>query len=480
VKRAIAPLNHKQAIAQGFPPAHLPRLLLNTYEDKSVAKRKGIGQWRNPAAFWGDTQNWSYDALEPAWPGYDFDSVGTDPLPFEFGPGSIPFTVKPGHDFDPKARVFVLALEPGIEILGFTQETYVLTAAPTNYTTHAVQLSTGSTLQFSTILWLDGSTPILQLGNQRDVYSGTAGADVIFAGGGNDDISGLDGHDVIRGQSGNDKIWGGAGNDTLLGDADHDRLWGQGGDDYLNGGTSNDILYGGPGNDILDGMDGNDLLMGGVGGDTLIGGAGNDTLYAGPGTDNVDSYSPPQQLYGGAGNDVLHGSSTTDLIYGDDGNDVAYGYAGDDEIYGGAGSDTLYGGAGNDELDGNIGPDFLYGGLGNDTLRGGNGNDLLSGGDGNDLLVGGFGTDTVWGGAGADTFAFNDVSEGIDLIQDFNWTEGDKIRVSMPGFGATSLADFSYTTASGALSFKGIQFATLQAGTNFLPSLDLELVNYSY
>ena len=154
-------------------------------------------------------------------------------------------------------------------------------------------------------------------------------------------------------------------------------------------------------------------------------------------------------------------------------NFYGYYYNGSDNISGGSGNDTLYGGSGHDRL---------YGDSGNDRLYGESGNDYLYGGSGNDTLKGGSGNDTLKGGLGADKFVLSDgpvYYVGIDTITDFNYAEGDKILISKSGFGgASSTSQFSYNNSTGALSFKGKHFATLQSGlgAGFIPSLDIELV----
>ena len=148
------------------------------------------------------------------------------------------------------------------------------------------------------------------------------------------------------------------------------------------------------------------------------------------------------------------------VIYGTPNADPLLGGTGDDDfVYGRAGNDVLYGEAGNDVLYGEAGNDVLYGGLGADTLIGGAGNDILV------------------GGAGADKFRFNFLSEKVDIIQDFFWTDGDKIEVSASGFGATSLSQITYNAGNGALSFLGNQFATIaNIPSGFAVSLDVVLI----
>ena len=155
---------------------------------------------------------------------------------------------------------------------------------------------------------------------------------------------------------------------------------------------------------------------------------------------------------GGAGNDTLIGNAVNNVLEG------------------GTGNDTLRGNAGNDSLFGSNGNDYLDGGNGNDSISGGAGNDTLLGYSGNDTLIGGAGNDTLYGGVGADRFVFNYLFEGIDIIKDFQWTEGDTIQISNWGFGATSNSQFSYNYITGALFFDAsvndfiaaTQFATIE------------------
>lgn len=133
---------------------------------------------------------------------------------------------------------------------------------------------------------------------------------------------------------------------------------------------------------------------------------------------------------------------------------------------------------GNETLIGTLRDDNLNGGTGDDYLDGLGGNDALDGGTGNDTLVGGLGNDTLTGSADADTFVFNYLLEGIDLINDFKFIEGDKIQISQIGFGASSISQFTYDNSTGTLFFEQTPFASLQPnlGSGFIPSLDITLV----
>ena len=59
-----------------------------------------------------------------------------------------------------------------------------------------------------------------------------------------------------------------------------------------------------------------------------------------------------------------------------------------------------------------------------DALNGNRIDETLQGGAGEDTLNGGKGDDVIVGGEGADDF---ELSAGNDVIQDFNWREGDQI-----------------------------------------------------
>jgi Ca2+-binding RTX toxin-like protein len=165
-------------------------------------------------------------------------------------------------------------------------------------------------------VWLQAGTGIgvRIIGSEgRDLVLGTAGNDVVDAGGGDDLIFAGSGNDIVDGGAGDDEIHGGAGDDQLNGGEGDDTLYGEDGDDILAGGQGNDTLFGGMGDDILDGGNGHDLLVGGAGNDILDGGDGNDRLVGGAGNDT---------LIGGAGNDILEGGPGKDILYGGTGLDT--------------------------------------------------------------------------------------------------------------------------------------------------------------
>ncbi len=145
--------------------------------------------------------------------------------------------------------------------------------------------------------------------------------------------------------------------------------------------------------------------------------------------------------------------------------------------------ENAYGGTGNDWLYGNSANNYLDGSAGNDHLLGYGGNDPLVGGSDDDNLTGGSGVDTLWGNRGADNFIFNYLSEGIDIIKDFQSTEGDQIQIYGSRFGASSTSQFSYNSSTGGLFFEpsgtigSIQFATIENKPSvFSVALDIEII----
>jgi len=207
---------------------------------------------------------------------------------------------------------------------------------------------------------------------------GNLGTGIVETGSNGDDLRGLgDGADRYDGVNGADTVTGLGGNDTLIGSA---------GDDRMFGGVDNDSLQGGAGSNYLRGDEGDDAAQGGEGFDDINGNMGNDTLF------------------GGASMDWVVGGKDNDIIFGESGDDIAYG---------------------------NLGDDTVGGGTGNDIVRGGQGDDIVRGDDGADTIAGDRGSDTMSGGIGPDRFiSFSDA--GTDRIIDFNYDEGDRLRLD-PG-----------------------------------------------
>ena len=134
------------------------------------------------------------------------------------------------------------------------------------------------------------------------------------------------------------------------------------------------------------------------------------------------------------GNDEITGSILNDVINGNQGDDTLNGGDSSDYLRGGKGFDLLSGDADSDILNGNLDNDTLFGGTGDDFLRGGKDSDVLSGGEGDDILIGDAGTDNLLGEAGADTFILTLIEneeDNADIIADFNFSEGDRIGISV-------------------------------------------------
>jgi serralysin len=170
---------------------------------------------------------------------------------------------------------------------------------------------------------------------------------------------------------------------------------------------------------------------GGAGVDQMNGNALGNFLRGEAGGDVINGWAGDDLIYGGDGNDMISGGEGFDQINGNMGVDVAYGGNGTDWVVGGQGDDQIFGDSGDDIVYGNMGNDIAYGGAGADIVRGGQGNDVISGDDGDDWLAGDRGSDNITGGKGADIF-YSFAGGGLDLITDFNRTEGDRIQLD-PG-----------------------------------------------
>ena len=225
----------------------------------------------------------------------------------------------------------------------------------------------------------------------------------------------------------------------------------------IKGANGNDYLVGTPTNDIIYGYNGDDTLDGGSGADALYGGYGSDTYYV----DNVGDVLIEDSDSALGGVDRVFSTVNFTLGFGLE-NLTLTGAGNINGLVNGTGNDN------NNVITGNSVDNILSGGLGNDTLIGGLGHDTLIGGLSNDTLI---------GGLGADTFVFNNRSEGVDIIKDFQWTEGDTIQLSKIGFGATSLSQFNYNNLNGNLSFQGNTFAIIEnKPSDFVVSLGGTLV----
>jgi len=270
----------------------------------------------------------------------------------------------------------------------------------------------------------------------------------------------------VTGGDGAQTVWGdGAAQYIVLG-ADDDVLHGGAGDDTVGSATGNDTVQGGEGQDVVFGGEGHDFVHGNTGRDTVNGGAGDDRVYGGQGDDRVFGDEGSDLVFGDLGDDFLHGGAGADLVDGGLGNDTLHGGQGGDALSGGEGDDALNGDLGDDAVHGGLGNDVLYGYDGADTLRGGQGDDILRGEAGDDWLAGDLGSDTLFGGAGADVFHASS-GAGQDLVMDFDFAEGDRVRLAagtaytVSQVGADTVVDLA---DGGRMVLAGVQLASLGEG----------------
>lgn len=326
------------------------------------------------------------------------------------------------------------------------------------------------------------------------LFGGGGGNDTLEGGLGNDILHGGDGNDRLDGGPGADQMFGGSGNDQYVVDSASDVVTesASGGSDgvssyidyTLGANVENLSLYGssainGTGNNLdnviggsetasnfLYGRLGNDTILGREGNDNLDGGEGDDTLYGGytfdsnDGDDYLNGRSGADKMYGGGNNDKYVVDNASDLVIenasmGTDTVVSTINYTLGANVENLTLTDAAVNGTGN-ELS-----NYMLGNGSDNLISAKGGDDLINGRGGNDVIVGGAGNDTLYGDLGADKFRFEFQSEGIDLIRDFNRSEGDKIQIVKSSFGATSLDQFSYNSTTGALLFGSTQLATI-------------------
>lgn len=218
----------------------------------------------------------------------------------------------------------------------------------------------------------------------------------------------------------------------------------------------NDTLFGGAGDDVLDAGTGNDFIHASRGDDVVVGGAGSDTfafafdqdraIVQTVGTKTLAatalgtvSLTDIEALQFSTGTLTVSAAQTA-ILRGDVGyerSDIAISFVADDLVnavtmvgarniafQGNALANNVIGNTGDNLIFGEAGNDRLFGGSGQDYLVGGSGDDFLHGGAGNDTLIGGAGNDTLSGRQGADLFLG---STGMNIVEDFNITQGDLI-----------------------------------------------------
>lgn len=357
------------------------------------------------------------------------------------------------------------------------------------------QRGTDSAKYIETLLFSNGAN--VSFSNYANWTMGSSGNDMTYAFSAGEVVVSGDGDDTVYAFSSSHTIFGGSGNDTifvaggvggshqLFGGDGNDQLAAESGDDWLEGGSGDDKLYGWEGNDTLIGGDGDDAYYyrAGQDGQELIidDGGASDTLYLWDAAfedivfNETGGYDLTLTNAGYAQDSILlqnqrdeSGSSQIEtLVMGDslddfsvnigDYNDWVVGATSADTLTGSAGQDdTIIGRAGDDTLSGLGGADTLSGDAGADNLYGGDGDDQLNGGSGDDILYGGDGFDVLIGGTGSDTFVFESSSSfnDVDLVKDFDSSEGDIIDISdlLDGYyteGVDNLADFVSLTDDG-------------------------------
>lgn len=237
----------------------------------------------------------------------------------------------------------------------------------------------------------------------------TAGAALLFGGGGDDILMGGAGDNLIDGGSGADAMSGGAGDDSYVVDNAGDMVT-----EAVDEGTDTVIasvaytlpehveilvLVGaaasGVGNNDANTLEdrtvlGNASLSGAAGYDILIGGAGSNRLDGGAGADSMT---------GGRGDDVYVVDSVGDTVV---------------ELPGG-GFDTVETG-----LDGYVLPDHVEAVVATSdagiALFGNALDNVFTGGEGNDTLDGGAGGDVMRGGLGDDVYVVDDVRDRVEEL----------------------------------------------------------------
>ena len=255
--------------------------------------------------------------------------------------------------------------------------------------------------------------------------------------------------------------------------------------DVLTTGSKNDTLFLGSGDDQITSGAGNDVISLGSGADVTDAGGNDDiiNLYA----DNIWSSKNEawninsskvifskinlngknkfhDVINGNTGSDTLNLTTGSDAFFlhdafGDFNNtlsvsDDAYGKKNTDRLIS---IETINGGDGDDIVD-LTSPNTLIstamlinGEAGSDVIWASAGDDTLNGGDGDDVLFGGSGIDTLTGGLGADIFEFENLS-GNDIINDYNLSEGDKLRFYLQDGDPNSLTTSGDTVTWGSIT----------------------------
>lgn len=366
--------------------------------------------------------------------------------------------------------------------------TYTLSVNTENLTLTGISAINGIGNTLDNVLVGNSANNTLTGNAGNDTLDGGAGNDTLIGGTGNDTYIMDSASDIIveNANEGIDLVLMSVSNSGGMGNIENITLTGTGNINILANALDN-ILIGNAGNNQFNGYLGEDTMIGGLGNDMYRVNSIGDTIteYTNEGTDtamveadfgyilsaNVENLSLLNTALIGKGNELnnsISGNNSNNTLSGYDGNDTLDGQGGADTMYGGAGNDTYYYRDAGDIIveNANEGIDSIYAyinmstlntnvenlylgvsantGTGNSlnntiiangildsTLYGMDGNDTLMGGNKNDILVGGNGLDILQGQAGADTFLFELASafNNIDVINDFNISQGDKIDI---------------------------------------------------
>jgi Ca2+-binding RTX toxin-like protein len=387
---------------------------------------------------------------------------------------------------------------------------------------------------YSDHLWGDSGENWLLGWDDNDFLYGEGGDDHLLGLDADDELTGGGGADQLDGGAGIDTAYynsssagvhvsllngkgyyGDAAGDTFY---EIENITGSDHDDELWGDDKDNVLYGG---------DGKDLLKGGGGADTLVGSGGDDTAYYSDSPEYV--YVKLDGINGFGSNGTaegdklawianVNGSDYDDTLEGDWEDNTLKGGKGDDDLQGHGGADTLDGGKGVDTaqyVDSDTGvvvalltsseggrgyagdaegdtlisienvvgsskADTLWGNDDANVLDGRSGNDELKGAGGADTLVGGLGADNVTGGAGADVFVWTKIAETglttstIDFVEDFDFSEGDKIDLSQIDANTTVSGDQEFTFVGAADFSAPGQIKYFNDGTDTFISLNTD------
>ncbi|MEA5521471.1 MAG: GDSL-type esterase/lipase family protein [Limnoraphis robusta] len=93
-------------------------------------------------------------------------------------------------------------------------------------------------------------------------------------------------------------------------------------------------------------------------------------------------------------------------------------------------------------------------------------NDVIVGSSTNNVIVGGRGNDLITGGGGADLFSYATPDAGVDIITDFDATQGDIIGISAANFGGGLVGGTSLSTTASATGSLVASGAPTPVGTN--------------